>query len=194
MLMNQTDFLAEKFQQALPYDDFVKLGESEGHRGPWDQRYAQLSLDESQQALVSGFTRKMHVLCLTGTWCGDCALQGSAMQRIAEARPDLIDLRFLLRSEAHADLVVKAQINAGFRVPVTWFMAEDFEPVSFFGDRTLSRYRSMARKALGPEVEPHLPPPPDDPVREVLREVLNEFERVQLLLRLSGRLREKHGD
>ncbi len=194
MLMNQAEFLAQKFQQALPYNDFIALGESEGHRGPWDQRYAQLALDESQQSLVNGFTRKMHVLCLTGTWCGDCALQGAAMQRIAEARPDLIDLRFLLRSEAHADLVVKAQINAGFRVPVTWFMAEDFEPVSFFGDRTLSRYRSMARKALGPEVEPHLPPSPADPVREVLREVLNEFERVQLLLRLSGRLREKHGD
>lgn len=194
MLMNHTDFLAGKFQQGLSYADFVALGEADGHRGPWDQRYEQLVLNDQQAALVGGFTRKMHVLCLTGTWCGDCALQGSAMQRIAEANPDVIDLRFLLRSEEHAELVVNAQINAGFRVPVTWFLAEDFEPVSFFGDRTLSRYRAMARKAIGREVEPTLPPPPADPVREVLREVLDEFERVQLLLRLSGRLRGKHGD
>ncbi len=194
MLMNQTDFLKTKFNQGLSYADFVALGEAEGQRMPWDQRYAQLALDAQRAALVGGFTRKMHVLCLTGTWCGDCALQGSAMQRIAEANPGAIDLRFLLRSEEHAELVVKSQINAGFRVPVTWFMAEDFEPVSWFGDRTLSRYRAMARKAIGPEVEATLAPPPADPVREVLHEVLNEFERVQLLLRLSGRLREKHGD
>ena len=73
-------------------------------------------------------------------------------------------------------------------------MAEDFEPVSWFGDRTLSRYRSMARKALPPQETAYQPPPPEDPVREVLREVLEEFERVQLLLRLSSRLRSMHGD
>jgi thioredoxin family protein len=192
--MNQTDFLKNKFDQGLAYADFVALGDAEGYRMPWDQRYGQLALNDDQVALVGGFTRKLHVLCLTGTWCGDCALQGSAMQRIAEANPDKIDLRFLLRSDEHADLVVKSQINAGFRVPVTWFMAEDFEPVSWFGDRTLSRYRAMARKAIGPEVQATLPPPPVDPVREVLGEVLEEFERVHLLLRLSGRLREQHGD
>jgi Thioredoxin len=194
MLMNQTDFLKTKFDQGLSYADFVALGEADGQRMPWDQRYGQLALEPEQAALVGGFTRKMHVLCLTGTWCGDCALQGSAMQRIAEANPDLIDLRFLLRSEEHAELVVNSQINAGFRVPVTWFLAEDYEPVSWFGDRTLSRYREMARKAIGAEVGATLPPPSADPVREVLREVLDEFERVQLLLRLSGRLRERHGD
>ena len=192
--MNQIDLLRSKFDQGLSYADFIALGDADGHRMPWDQRYAQLALDDTQSTLVGGFTRKMHVLCLTGTWCGDCALQGSAMQRIAEANPGLIDLRFILRSEEHAELVVKSQINAGFRVPVTWFLAEDFEPVSFFGDRTLSRYRAMASKAIGPEVDPTLPDPPADPVRTVLQEVLDEFERVQLLLRLSGRLRQKHED
>ena len=115
----------------------------------------------------------------------------SALQR---RTPGKILLRYLLRSDEHADLIVKAQINAGFRVPVTWFMADGFEVVAYFGDRTLSRYRSIARKALpAPEVSA-LSGPPSDPVGEVLREVLEEFERVQLLLRLSPRLRAKHGD
>ena len=80
-------------------------------------------------------------------------------------------------------------------MPITFFMAEDFEPVARFGDRTLSRYRSMARKAL-PECGACvvLAEPPADPVRAVLQEVLDEFERTQLLLRLSPRLREKHAD
>ena len=52
----------------------------------------------------------------------------------------------------------------------------------------------MARKQLPPDQACVFAPPPADPVREVLREVLDEFERVQLLLRLSARLRDKHGD
>ena len=144
-------------------------------------------------SLVSSFERSMHVLCLTGTWCGDCALQGAAMHRIAEANP-LVDLRFINRNE-YPQLQMALPINAGYRVPVTFFMAEDHEPVARYGDRTLSRYRSMARKALpdsGAGVV--LAEPPADPVRAVLQEVLDEFERTQLLLRLSPRLRQKHGD
>ncbi len=193
MLLN-ADILERKFGQGTVYGDFVASGEPEGHRPRWDERYAQLSLDDSQAALVAGFSRVMNVLCLTGTWCGDCALQGSAMVRIAEANPGAIHLRYLPRHEQHADLITKAAINGGFRVPVTWFMSEDFEPVAVFGDRTLSRYRSIALKQLGAEGATVLAPPPSDPVREVLREVLDLFERSQLLLRLSARLREKHGD
>jgi hypothetical protein len=116
------------------------------------------------------------------------------MQRVAEANPQHIHLRFILRSEEHAPLVVKSALNGGFRVPITWFMAEDFEPAAWFGDRSLSRYRSMARKALPPAETAAQPPAPQDPVREVLSEVLDEFERVHLMLRLSTRLRQKHGD
>jgi len=194
-LIADRTLLQSKFDIALPYAGFVALGDPMGHRPPWDQRYSQLELTSEQSSLVKSFTRRINILCLTGTWCGDCALQGSAMQRVAEANPDAIDLRFIMRSDEHADLVVKAAINAGFRVPVTWLLAEDFEPVGWFGDRTLSRYRSMARKGnLRPEETEHIAPPPADPVREVLQEVLDEVERAHLLLRLSGRLREKHGD
>ena len=186
-------FLKSKFDQGAPYAEFVASGEPQGHRPPWDQRYGQLGLSPEQDALVKAFTRQINVLCLPGTWCGDCALQGSAMQRIAEANPRTINLRFILRCDEHADIIVPNQVNGGFRVPLTWFMAEDFEPVNRFGDRTLSRYRAMARKALGDQANV-LAPPPVDPVREVLREVLDEFERIHLLLRTSARLRQKHDD
>ena len=171
---------------------FVEDAARAGQDGPWRERYGRLELEPGQAALVAGFTREMKVLCLTGPWCGDCALQGAAMQRIAEGNPDRIDLRFVSREEA-PELQVRVPINAGFRVPVTFFMAEDFEPVSRFGDRTLSRYRSMARKALGP-ASPVLAPAPPDPVRRVLEETLDEFERVSLVLRLSTRLRAAYGD
>ncbi len=187
------DFLRLKFGQGMVYGDFVASGETEGHRPPWDDRYGKLALDDAQAELVGGFTRDMNVLCLTGTWCGDCALQGSAMTRVAEANPGRIHLRYLPRHEEHADLITKAPINAGFRVPVTWMLSEDFDTVSVFGDRTLSRYRSIALNQLG-DAAHVLAPAPADPVREVLREVLELFERAQLLLRLSPRLRQRHGD
>jgi thiol-disulfide isomerase/thioredoxin len=191
--MFPTDALNAVFEQGVSYEQFVASGAPEGHDGQWHTRYSQLELTEDQHSLIAGFARAMKVLCITGTWCGDCALQGSAMQRIAEANP-LIELRFVNRND-FPRVQMALPINAGYRVPVTFFMAEDFEPVARFGDRTLSRYRSMARKALpdgGAGVV--LAEPTADPVRAVLQEVLNEFERTQLLLRLSPRLREKHAD
>ncbi|MHC4430055.1 MAG: thioredoxin domain-containing protein, partial [Planctomycetota bacterium] len=123
-------------------------------------------------ALVKSFARKMNVLCMTGTWCGDCALQGSAMARVAEA----------------------IKINDGLRVPVAIFMAEDFEPVSLYGDRSLVRYRAMAARNLGAACPlPGAPVDPDE-AAATLQDWLDEFERVQLLLRLSTRLRQKHGN
>lgn len=184
-----------RFAGAMTYDEFVALGAPEGHDRQWHERFSRLQLDEAQQQVVGGFSRDVRILTLTGTWCGDCALQGAAFARIAEAAPDRVHLRFLNRNEA-ADLQVKVPINGGFRVPVTFFLAEDFEPVARFGDRTLSRYRSMARKALPPDAPEVrvLAEPPADPVRTVLQEVLDEVERVHLLLRLSPRLRQQHGD
>ena len=193
-MIHSAAFLQSKFEQGFPYDQFVALGQPHGHDGQWHQRHRQLELSDAQQALVAGFTRRINVICLTGTWCGDCALQGAAMQRIAEANPAMIQLRFLMRDDTNAEMIVANQLNAGFRVPITYFCAEDFEPVSRIGDRTLSRYRSMARKQLPEGAATVLAPPPADPVRTVLEEVLDELERVHLLLRMSPRLREAHSD
>ncbi len=178
--------LKAKFGQALDFPGILESAAAHSNDATWRERHSRLQLSAAQRSLIEGFSRDMNVLAMTGPWCGDCALQGAAMQRIAEANPARIHLRFLDRNE-HADLQVRVRINAGMRVPVTFFLAEDFEPVSRFGDRTLSRYRSMARKALG-DAAPVLAQPPDDPVREVLDETLAEFERVQLLLTLSTRL------
>ena len=186
------DTLAPWFDQAEPFDTFV-AGAEAMHQATWNDRYRLLELDAAQHETVGRFGRSMRILCLTGRWCGDCALQGAAFARIAEAAHGLIDLRFLERGDDTAELAVGAMINAGTRVPVTWLMAEDGAPAARMGDRTLSRYRSMARKALGDDANVHAAPPAD-PIRTVGLEVLNEVERVQWLLQLSPRLRQLHGD
>jgi len=158
----------------------------------WQTIYDQISLTDAQRQLIGGFTRSMRVLCVSGIWCGDCVQQGPLIQRIAEASP-VIDLRWVDRDE-HIDLAEQIMINEGLRVPVLLFMAEDHEPVSIYGDRTLTRYRSMAARQLGGACPLPGAPVPDDELRGTLQDWLDEFERVQLLLRLSGRLRQRHGD
>ena len=85
-------------------------------------------------------------------------------------------------------------INGGQRVPVVVFLSEDFLEVTRYGDRTISTYRRLAAQQLGPSCPTGLVPPDDDVMAAVTTEWLTEFERAQLLLRLSGRLRQKYGD
>ena len=129
---------------------------------------------------------------MTGIWCGDCVEQGPLVQRIAEAGPT-IDLRYVDRDE-HLDLTEQIKINAGLRIPVAVLMAEDFEPVSIFGDRSLALYRALAAKNLGGACPLPGAPVPDDELHATLQDWLEEVERVHLILRLSARLRQKHGD
>jgi hypothetical protein len=79
-------------------------------------------------------------------------------------------------------------------VPTVIWMAEDFEFVSLLGDRTLPRYRAMAARQLGPACPLPGAALPADEAAATMQAWLDEFERVQLILRLSGRLRQKHGD
>lgn len=185
-------YLAVKHQAGLPYDQYVATGTSDQQQN-WRTIYEQASLTDAQRTLLGSFTRKINVIGLSGVWCGDCVQQCPLIQRIAEGNPDAIDLRWLDRDE-HMDLQEKVSINAGHRVPVLLFLAEDYELVGWFGDRTLSRYRAIAAKQLGGACPLPGAPVPQDEMDATLQDWLDQFERVHLLLRLSGRLRQKHGD
>ena len=183
-------FLARKHAEG---DDYATYLASDPARAPqWEAIHERVTLTEMQEALLNSFTREMKVLCLSGTWCGDCVAQGPMFARIAEAS-EVIDLRWLDRDE-HDDLSDQVQINAGNRVPTLIFCAEDFELVSYLGDRTLTRYRAIAAQQVGAACQLPGAEVAGDELAATLQDWLDEFERVQLLLRLSPRLRQKHGD
>jgi hypothetical protein len=52
----------------------------------------------------------------------------------------------------------------------------------------------MAADQLGPACPTGIVPPGGDLLGRVVQEWLDQFERVQLMLRTSARLRERHGD
>jgi thiol-disulfide isomerase/thioredoxin len=188
----QASFLSDKFSAGLPYSRYILTGTDEQQRR-WKQVYDAASLKAAQTELVANFARDMKVLIVSGIWCGDCVQQCPLLQRIAEANPARIDLRLLDRDQ-NRDLAETVRINGGHRVPVALFIAEDFELCSIYGDRSLSRYRSLARSQLGASCPIGIAPPDVNELAATLQEWLNEFERIQLMLRLSPRLRRRHND
>jgi thiol-disulfide isomerase/thioredoxin len=184
--------LFEKYQLGLSYADFVKKYANDVQKQRWQQTFEQLTLTDKQRTLLASFKRQMNVLCLAGAWCGDCINQCPAFDHFARAAP-AIDLRFLDR-DARVDVRDALAINGGHRVPVVVFLSEDGYEVARYGERTLSIYRRLAAEQLGPACPTGIVPPSGDALASTAAEWLAEFERVQLVLRLSPRLRQKYGD
>ena len=187
-----TIYLKQKHEAGLAYDDYVATGKPD-KQAAWQAVYEQVKLTEKQRELLAGFKREINVIAVSGTWCGDCVRQGPMLQRIAEASSGQVNLTWLDRDD-HIDLQEKVKINGGNRVPVVIFCAEDYELVGWYGDKPLSRYRIAAKQALGANCPLPGAPVPQDELDAELQDWVDQFERVHLLLRLSGRLRQKHGD
>jgi thiol-disulfide isomerase/thioredoxin len=181
-----------KFIAGLKYEEFLtKYGEP-NFGGRWRSVFDRVALSSSQRELLGSFVREMNVLCLAGAWCGDCINQCPIFEHFACSAPAL-HLRFLDRDE-HSAVQQELMINAGKRVPVLVFLSEDFQEVARYGERTLAQYRHMARDQFGPAYLTGLVTPLSDSLAAIVQDWLDEFERVQILLRLSPRLRQKHRD
>lgn len=186
-----TDLLHSTFNAGLAYDAYVAGGKPH-EQEHWGAFHARVTLTDAHKALVGSFARSINVLCISGTWCGDCVQQCPMLDRIATCS-GRIALRFVDR-DRHRELSENLKICGGNRVPVTIFMNEDYEFVSLIGDRTLARYRALAARFLGPSCPLPGAPVPADEIAATLADFVAEFERVHLLLRLSPKLRHRHGD
>jgi thiol-disulfide isomerase/thioredoxin len=186
------EYLKSKFDLGLAYAAYVATGNDEQQRR-WKQVHDAARLTDAQRQMLAAITRRMNVLVVSGIWCGDCVQQCPLMARIAEANADHIGLRFVDR-DAQRDLSDQVKINGGYRVPTVLFLSEDFELCGLAGDRTLSRYLALARRQLGSSCPTGLEAPAPDELAATLGDWVGEFERIWLMLRLSPRLRQVHGD
>lgn len=190
--MMTPEYLRTKFSAALPYDAYVASGKPE-HREAWGRTHARVALTPGQRELLGSFTRKLHVLTISGTWCGDCAQQCPMYDHIARATRGVVELRFVDR-EAHRELSDRVKICGGNRVPTTLFLNEDFEFCGLASDKAISRLRAMAAKALGASCPVPGAGLAADEAAATLADWVTQFEWMHLLVRMSPKLREKHGD
>jgi hypothetical protein len=184
------DFAA-RFDQGLKYADFLSHYGNDDQRARWQAFHQQVELTSAQRELLASFKRQMKVLCLAGAWCGDCVNQCPIFDHFTR-HAQVIDLRFFDR-DANPELAGELKICGGARVPVVVFLSEDGHEVGRYGDRTLSKYRQMIAERLGPSCPTGLAID-GSLTSAVVQDWLNEFERVQWILRTSARLRALHND
>ncbi len=180
------------FAQALGYGEFLAAHGTADQQKRWQAVYEKVALTAAQRELLAGFVREMHVLCIAGAWCGDCVNQCPILARIGEQNPKIV-VRFVDR-DVQAAAQDAAMMNLGRRVPAVIFLSEDDQECGRYGERTLAGYRQMAADRLGPACPTGIVPPGAALMEAVTSEWVGQFERIQLMLRLSRRLREKHGD
>lgn len=181
-----------RFEQGLTYSAFLERYGSAEHKRKWQAKHEQVVLTDGQKELLRGFSREMKVLVVAGAWCGDCVDQCPIFAHF-EAESPLVKVRYFDRDEAK-DLAQELSICGGPRVPSVLFLSEDGFPCGRAGDRTLSKYRQVVSDSIGAACSTGLVRPKDDLLPKVVQDWLDEFERIQWMLRTSSRLRQKHGD
>jgi len=181
-----------KFEDGLPYAGFLEKYGTPDQRQRWQSVYDQVQINEAQTELLQGFVREMKVLVTAGTWCGDCVNQCPIFAKFEDAN-SRIRVRFFDRDD-EPELAQALSLCGAPRVPSLLFLSEDGYVCGRYGDRTLSKYRRMASEQLGAACPTGIQVPGDDLLQAVTQEWLDEFERIQLMLRTSGRLRQLHGD
>jgi thiol-disulfide isomerase/thioredoxin len=184
--------LFDQYQAGLSYADFLARYADPNQKLRWAGVHTQVTVTPAQRQLLASFRRETHVLCLAGAWCGDCINQCPIFEHFASAAP-VLHIRYLDRDD-NPELRDALAINGGQRVPVVVFFSEDGFEVARYGERTLSKYRQLVRDQVGDSCPTGVAVPGDPLLAQVTQDWLNEFERVQWLLRLSPRLRQFHGD
>lgn len=184
--------LFNKFSLGLPLDAFLTKYGTPADKAKWQRAAEQTQLTDAQKLLLGKFVRRTNVLVLAGAWCGDCASQCPIFERFAEIAPVIVT-HYLDRDE-HADVQEALRINGGNRVPVAVFLSEDGQEVARYGERTLARYRQLIEQQVGESCASGIVKGSDPVQLQVVQNWLDEFERVQWILRLSPRLRKLHAD
>ena len=82
----------------------------------------------------------------------------------------------------------------GLRVPVVLILNEDYDLLVFAGDRSLSRYRAMAARQLGPSCPVPGADLPADEIRAMTVDWVASFEHAHLMARMSTKLRMRYRD
>lgn len=184
------DFAAA-FANGLAYHPFLEKYGTAEQRRRWQDFHAGISLKPAQQELLGSFVREMKVLVMAGAWCGDCVEQCPIFEHFA-ACTKTISIRYVDRDDSHG-LSSELLTCGAPRVPAVVFLSEDGQFCARAGDRTLTKYRSVMQQFGGPSCPTGFGTSADL-TSAVVQDWLDEFERVQWMLRTSGRLRQLHGD
>lgn len=179
------------FEKALPFEQFIASG-APAHQERWRGYAEKISLNPDQLKIAGEFKRRMRVLVLAGTWCGDCARQCPMIEAIGKAS-SVVEVRYI-DNQSDEQLRDELRIHGAARVPVAVTLSEDFFEIGRSLDRTLAAYLRKAKTELGDACDAGIVPPSADELAAEVSEWFQHFERQQVLLRVSPFLRKRHSD
>ncbi len=188
----RSSFWRSCFDKASEYGRYL-ADSSPAHAKRWRDRSERgPRLTDEQMQRLSGHSRALNVLLVSGAWCGDCARQGPMIKQIVDASSDEVRMRVIDR-DLDPLLRDELRIMGAMRVPVVVFLTEDFFEVARFGDQTLTSYRKGVAVESREGSSKSYRSPEDESAAE-LEEWVCLFERALLMVRSSPFLRRRYGD
>ncbi|HEY7789510.1 MAG TPA: thioredoxin family protein [Vicinamibacterales bacterium] len=182
-------FWKRAVERASDYETY--LAESPAPQAArWRQQESRVPpLGPADRERLTGHGCPMHVLVVSGVWCGDCVRQGPIIKQLADAAGADVQLRLIDRD---LDPAVRDEVRilGAMRVPVAIFLTTQFLEIGRVGDRMLSTYRRKAITEVGAACAlPGARTPVDETLAE-RGEWIDVFERMLLMVRLSPVTRE----
>lgn len=188
----RADLFRRAFDAGLDYEGHVAAANAR-ERAAWARTEAATPpVPEELRERLDARGRRLNVLVLSATWCGDCIRSVPILHAVARAAGGDVRVRILERDQIPS-VRDELRILGAMRIPVAVFLTEDFHEIGRFGDRPLVVYRDKAVRELGAACP--VPGAEDaDALRVEMREWVDLFERMILMARLCPPLRARHRD
>lgn len=169
----------EVFESGLDYPAWLDAAENEDHRSKMDEFYDRLALSDSDEALLRGVSRPIHVVAIAEDWCPDVVRHVPILMKMADVS-DNIDVRFITR-EASLDTFARFLTVGGEAIPKFIFLSDKFVECGSWGPMQDDCRALIARgKACGDmktaRVKVFERYKADPERKEVLAELRNLFE------------------
>ncbi len=175
----------ERYEAGQTYSDFRR--EVGKHDGLWNGVYDHTTVPEDAVVRLRNLPGRRHVLVLAEDWCGDAASLVPVLARMADAAPDMLDLRVLKRDE-NPDIMAAHLIHGGRAIPRAIVYDDNMKQLGSWGPRpgpAQARFREKIRIFREEELEnkgaevyrPVLKWYRQDRGRHTIDEFLNVLER-----------------
>jgi len=136
------------FESGKDYESWLASGESSQSGAFMEESRQGLELEPRDVGFLNALRQPVHVVAIAEDWCGDVVRHVPALQRLADAAPNL-KIRFITRDQ-YPDVFVRFLTNGGEALPKFIFLNDDFVECGNWGPMPQECRELIARgKACG---------------------------------------------
>jgi hypothetical protein len=122
----------ERFETGQTYDDYRR--EAQEHQRLWDGVYDHIDVPEDARLRLLDLPARRHALVLAEHWCGDAASLVPILAKLADAAPEMLELRVFER-DANLDIMDEHLSHGGRSIPVAIVFDENMKVLGWWGPR-----------------------------------------------------------